>query len=272
MVHFVAPLLKQVVKKRRDREESMLNKPKYPSRSWPDRTRMYTFKEAGVHLNHYGCVLYCKVKQQSSWVQFCLVHLLCQLDSSCRLCCTECLLHGAGTILLERLQDAHRGLEGGLWKKHPNVEDGCYAPTREPFFLSYDNAPVHSFWLDKKQKQHVLNTGVPLLQLCSIAPKAHDIHLVIEHGIGLTKSEQTKQVHELVEMGVEVGVSEMYDSVMDACKGVDAAFVEKAMVKLSNVLKIVGADKGVRINITTSSGRILETEGTAGGYPPKTAM
>lgn len=163
--------------------------------------------------------------------------------------------------------DAHRGLQHNLWACHPRVSPACYAPGPEPYFLSIDNAPVHSFWLDDKKKKHVHNTGVSLLQLLPIAPKAHDQHLVIEHGIGTTKCTANKSVQELVKEGVEVGVSELYESVQEAFQKVDGKYVDKALHRLRNVLEVVGSGKGVKLSLVMGDGRVMETYGTGGGYP-----
>lgn len=173
---------------------------------------------------------------------------------------------------MTRLWDCNKALIEDQWDPEPGVPKHCYQPGKEPFFLSIDNAPVHSFWEGDSDVggDHVIDTGVSLLQLFAVSPKGHDQHQIIEHGIGVTKVGARKTLHKMVVEGDQVGVGHLFTAVVEGASAVDEQFVKANLVRLRNALECVSSEWGVPLNLKTWSGVVVRAKGTAGWYPPQT--
>jgi hypothetical protein len=153
----------------------------------------------------------------------------------------------------------------GWWFTHKGVPVSAYKPTPVPFFLTMDNAPCHSFWLDSSKKLHMASPGVPLLQLIRMPPHGHDLHQMIEHSIGITKSFVKREVESLHVKQCQLHVDELLALVSKGAAKFGAEAWDRNLDRLHLCLELVGAERGTYRQFEYR-GSMWTLEGTAGNY------
>ena len=170
----------------------------------------------------------------------------------------------------DALQAAWRGLEMQAWYADPNVDKECYMPTKTPYFLSFDNAPAHSLWVNLKRKVHLSRDAMPLslLQIIRICPKGHDFHQIVEHAIGAIKGHVARQLADARTNGEPIETDVLWDVVRDGCSLFTAKSWDANLTRLNHALAIIAAEREeiVRFNYPDNVER--EIPGQAGNYAP----
>lgn len=175
------------------------------------------------------------------------------------------LQHWKGALLA-----AYNGLDKGAWFAHPNVPNNCYEPTQQPYFLSYDNHPSHSLWVNLKKKVHLSRDVLPLslLQIIRICPKGHDIHQLPEHGIGAIKGYVARHLKDAAEHGEPLETDVVWDIVRDGTSVFNAKSWDKNLVRLGHALRIIAADSDQVVRFSYPGDTKREVLGRAGNYAP----
>lgn len=117
-----------------------------------------------------------------------------------------------------QLQGAYTGLINGHRFGQQGVKLSAYKPTvfekdGTAFFLSFDNAGCHSFYVGgvKHGSGHEHKPGVPLLQLITMPAQGHDAHQIVEHSIGTTKSNVRHVLRAAKKNGQRITLAMLYD-------------------------------------------------------------
>jgi hypothetical protein len=167
----------------------------------------------------------------------------------------------------EKLADAYNGLEAKLWSPKAHVPRECYKPTEVPYFLSIDNAPVHSFW-EVYKKVHAIECGTSLLQLIRMPPHGHDLHQIVEHAIGVTKSHAKKKLRELAGLMAhqEFSASMIYDAVQNGAKEFGVMAITNNLFRVKQCIKLVAAPAQVPMTVVDGRGNVMHTVGTGGHF------
>ena len=170
----------------------------------------------------------------------------------------------------QQLQAAYVGLQNKAWHSSPGVEVECYKPTTTAYFLSFDNAPAHSLWINLKAKKHLSREQMPLslLQLIRICPKGHDVHQHVEHSIGVIKVSVAKELCRSAELDEPLNTDLVWELVQDAKTSYHAGSWKDNLVKLRAALKVIAADSGEAVVIEYPQGHHRTFPGQAGNYAP----
>lgn len=169
------------------------------------------------------------------------------------------------------LEAAYRGLTQGAWHAAPYVDKECYEPTEQPYFLSFDNAPAHSLWVNKKkQHNHLKRDSMPLslLQIIRICPKGHDFHQVVEHAIGAMKGHVARNLVGAMEHQEPIESDLVWDLVQDARSLFTADSWKANMVRLNHALRIIAAERFETVRFRYPGNIEREFPGQAGNYAP----
>lgn len=171
----------------------------------------------------------------------------------------------------KQLNAAYRGLQNNAWHASPGVDIECYKPTDTTYFLSFDNAPAHSLWVNLKAKQHLSRQDMPLslLQLIRICPKGHDLHQHVEHSIGVMKAAVAKELVRAACLDEPLNTDLVWELVQDAKARYHDGSWRENMVKLRAALRVVAADHGEQVQIQYPRGHVRVFPGQAGNYAPQ---
>lgn len=170
----------------------------------------------------------------------------------------------------KKLREANRALLARKWEKAPNVSYKAYQPSEVPFFVTIDNASVHSYWIDL-YKKHLDWPGVSLLQLIRMPPHGHDLHQLVEHANGVVKSHVTKKIRALMRRTAGqhiISADDIHLFVQEGKVLFTAESHEKNIRRVFECLKVVVAEKGEKVQVLTGSGKIVWAEGTRGWQAP----
>ena len=174
-----------------------------------------------------------------------------------------------------RLKDAYKGLEekkwygkggGGTAKWKVPIE--CYSPSTVPYFVSFDNAPAHSFWV-VRDKVHLARAdmGPGLLQCIRICPQGHDIHQIPEHAIGVIKGHCKKELSTAMKTQNSVDNDLVYDAVQAAAANYTSESLDGNLVRLDHALKVISSEKTELVEFFYHK-QWHYVYGTAGSYAP----
>lgn len=170
-----------------------------------------------------------------------------------------------------KFQEAYNALEHEKWHPEKNVSVLAYKPRAVPYYVTIDNAPCHSFWIDV-YKKHLVQPGVPLMHLIRMPPHGHDLHQLVEHANGVVKVHASKGMHRLVceSSGNHVlSADDVHELVQEGIKLFTAESHARNVRRWKECLRIVAARQGEIVEVVNSSGKVLKTPGTQGGHACK---
>ena len=187
-------------------------------------------------------------------------------------------LHGAFHCLLPhsmRVKDSNG--EGGkaawckgAWFTHERVPLSAYRPTDVPYFVSYDRGAMHSLWTDTKQKVHLAEPGVPVMQIIMMPPRGHDLHQIIEHAIGVGKGHAARVLGRARMRREKLTTKLAYDAYQEGIKKYTAESWRRNFFKVCTALKLVRAREvdTVRWMERRPNGHVAyrSAKGTGGNY------
>lgn len=163
------------------------------------------------------------------------------------------------------------------WRAAEGVPKQAYKPSEWPYFITYDRATMHSFWLGQDQEEHLRDCGVPLLQVLIMPPHGHDLHQLVEHSIGSTKNYVKKVLGKARARNDPPGTKMCYDAVKKGSELYTKDSWAGNFERLQNCLKIVATDREHNVTIVMTHEdrwghehvREVVVRGTNGGYCPK---
>jgi hypothetical protein len=121
-------------------------------------------------------------------------------------------------------------------------------------------------WESYDKCVHMRRCPVPLLQWIKVCPQGHDLHQLVEHGIGVIKGKFKLWL--LSRVAGDIPLEEIQRMIVNACASFTLDSWVANVARLKVCCMIVGADKGAEVEFRYKD-MLIKATGTGGGFPPK---